>query len=137
MSLSLFVLVCVLYALTTAAYWREFLDLRRAPHRPAHILLILTFLAQDADSQVFCYSNADIRKGDEAEEVFRFLDFWAAHHGKKLPGELVFDSKLTTHAGLARLDAMGVPFITLRGTRGGSSVAVAILNALLLISVNE
>ncbi len=25
---------------------------------------ILTFLAQDADSQVFCYSNADIRKGE-------------------------------------------------------------------------
>jgi transposase len=37
---------------------------------------ILTFLAQDADSQVFCYSNADIRKGDEAEEVFRFSAFW-------------------------------------------------------------
>ena len=75
---------------------------------------ILAFLAQDATSNVFCYSNADLRKGEEAEEVFRFLDFWAAHHGKKLPGELVFDSKLTTHAGLARLDAMGVPFFTLR-----------------------
>jgi len=75
---------------------------------------ILAFLAQDATSNVFCYSNADLRKGEEAEEVFRFLDFWAAHHGKKFPGELVFDSKLTTHAGLARLDAMKVPFITLR-----------------------
>lgn len=75
---------------------------------------ILAFLAQDATSNVFCYSNADLRKGEEAEEVFRFLDFWAAHHGKRLPGEIVFDSKLTTHAGLARLDAMGVPFITLR-----------------------
>src|SRR5260370_1382995 len=29
---------------------------------------ILTFLAQDAESQVFCYSNADIRKGEGAEE---------------------------------------------------------------------
>ena len=37
---------------------------------------ILTFLAQDADSQVFCYSNANIRKGEEADEVFRFIDFW-------------------------------------------------------------
>ena len=36
---------------------------------------ILTFLAQDADSQVFCYSNADIRKGEEAEEIFRFIKF--------------------------------------------------------------
>jgi transposase len=75
---------------------------------------ILAFLAQDATSNLFCYSNADLRKGEEAEEVFRFLEFWAAHHRKKFPGELVFDSKLTTHAGLARLDAMGVPFITLR-----------------------
>jgi len=75
---------------------------------------ILAFLAQDAASNVFCYSNADLRKGEEAEEVFRFLDFWKKHHAHTLPGELVFDSKLTTHAGLARLDAMGIPFITLR-----------------------
>jgi len=75
---------------------------------------ILAFLAQDAGSNVFCYSNADLRKGEEAEEVFRFLDFWTEHHARQLPGELVFDSKLTTHAGLARLDALGVPFITLR-----------------------
>jgi hypothetical protein len=34
---------------------------------------ILTFLAQDADSQVFCYSNANIRKGEEADEIFRFI----------------------------------------------------------------
>ena len=75
---------------------------------------ILAFLAQDATSNVFCYGNADLRKGEEAEEVFRFLDFWQQHHADQLPGELVFDSKLTTHAGLARLDTMGVPFITLR-----------------------
>lgn len=75
---------------------------------------ILAFLAQDAVSNVFCYANADLRKGEESEEVFRFLEFWKKHHGGNLPGELVFDSKLTTHAGLARLDAMKVPFITLR-----------------------
>ena len=75
---------------------------------------ILAFFAQDAASNVFCYANADLRKGDEAEEVFRFLDFWKKHNANKLPRELVFDSKLTTHAGLARLDALGVPFITLR-----------------------
>jgi hypothetical protein len=74
---------------------------------------ILAFLAQDATSNVFCYSNADIRKGEEAEEVFRFLDFFKEHHAGALPRELVFDSKLTTYAGLARLDSLGVPFITL------------------------
>jgi hypothetical protein len=74
---------------------------------------ILTFLAQDADSQVFCYSNADIRKGEEAEEVFRFIAFWKRQYGR-LPQHLVFDSKLTTYDGLDRLDAAGITFITLR-----------------------
>lgn len=74
---------------------------------------ILTFLAQDADSQVFCYSNADIRKGEEAEEVFRFIAFWKRQHGSS-PRHLVFDSKLTTYDRLDRLDAAGITFITLR-----------------------
>jgi len=74
---------------------------------------ILTFLAQDADSQVFCYSNADIRKGEEANEIFRFIKFWRRQHGKP-PRHLVFDSKLTTHEGLAQLDAAHITFITLR-----------------------
>ena len=74
---------------------------------------VLAFLVQDAASRAFCYSNADLRKGEEAEEIFRFVDFWKEHH-RQLPRHLVFDSKLTTHAGLARLDAMGIEFITLR-----------------------
>jgi hypothetical protein len=65
---------------------------------------ILTFLAQDADSQVFCYSNTNIRKGEEAEEIFRFIEFWTRQHGSA-PQHLVFDSKLTTYAGLDRLGA--------------------------------
>jgi transposase len=74
---------------------------------------ILTFLAQDADSQVFCYSNADIRKGEEAEEIFRFIKFWTRQHGSP-PQHLVFDSKLTTYEQLDRLDQEGIVFLTLR-----------------------
>jgi transposase len=74
---------------------------------------ILVFLAQDADSHVFCYSNADIRKGEEANEIFRFIDFWKRQHGT-LPQHMVFDSKLTTYEGLDRLDAAGITFLTLR-----------------------
>jgi Transposase DDE domain len=74
---------------------------------------ILTFLAQDADSQVFCYSNADIRKGEEAEEIFRFIKFWKRQHGSP-PQHLVFDSKLTTYEHLDRLEQEGIIFITLR-----------------------
>ncbi len=74
---------------------------------------ILVFLAQDAGTHVFCYSNADLRKGEQAEEVFQFIAFWKRTHGQ-LPRHLVFDSKLTTYQGLARLDKMQIPFITLR-----------------------
>jgi len=74
---------------------------------------VLVFLAQDTASHVLCYSNADLRKGEEAREVFQFVAFWKRTHGQ-LPRHLVFDSKLTTQNGLARLDKMNIPFITLR-----------------------
>ena len=66
-----------------------------------------------AGSHAFCYANADLRKGEEAEELFAFVHFWKRTHGG-LPRHLVFDSKLTTYRGLARLDELGVHFITLR-----------------------
>jgi hypothetical protein len=74
---------------------------------------VLTFLAQDAEAHAFCYSNADIGKGEEAEEIFRFIAFWKKTRGE-LPRHLVFDSRLTTLDRLARLDQMGIAFITLR-----------------------
>jgi transposase len=74
---------------------------------------VLVFLAQDAGSHAFCYANADLRKGEEPQEVFAFVDFWQRTHGQR-PRHLVFDSKLTTYAGLARLDSLGIDFITLR-----------------------
>src|SRR6266568_5570050 len=74
---------------------------------------ILAFLAQDAAGRAFCYSNANLRKGEESEEIFNFISFWKRTHGQ-LPRHLVFDSRLTTYANLARLDRMGISFITLR-----------------------
>ena len=74
---------------------------------------VLVFLAQDADSRAFCYSNADIRKGEERDEILRFVTFWKKAHGEQ-PGHLVFDSQLTAYANLAQLDKMGITFITLR-----------------------
>jgi transposase-like protein len=74
---------------------------------------VLAFLAQDAEGRAFCYSNADLRKGEEAEEIFRFIDFWKKHHGD-YPRHLVFDSRLTTYPNLTRLDGLGITFITLR-----------------------
>lgn len=74
---------------------------------------VLVFLAQDAAGRAFGYANADLRKGEEAREVFRFVEFWKQTHGV-YPRELVFDSHLTTQQGLAELDGMGISFLTLR-----------------------
>lgn len=89
---------------------------------------VLAFLAQDADGRAFCYSNADLRKGEEAEEIFRFIEFWQRHHGE-LPRHLVFDSRLTTNAQLGRLDQMGITFMTLRRRSAGLLKEVADLPA--------
>jgi hypothetical protein len=74
---------------------------------------ILVFMAQDADGRAFCYSNADLRKGEQSDEIFRFIDFWKKVRGE-LPSHVVFDSRLTTQSNLGRLDALGITFITLR-----------------------
>lgn len=90
-----------------------FVQKHYVPRRSQRRKSVLTFFAQDADGQVFCYSNADIRKGEEADEVLRFVDFWVKRYGEK-PRLLVFDSKLTTYANLSRLNELGIQFITLR-----------------------
>jgi hypothetical protein len=74
---------------------------------------MLAFLAQDADTRVFCYANGELRKDQQNDEVLRFIDFWKQRTGR-LPEELIFDSKLTTYANLDRLNRQGIGFITLR-----------------------
>lgn len=91
----------------------DFIECHYLPRRSQRDKAVLTFIAQDADTDVLCYSNADLRKGEEADEILCFVEFWKATHGK-LPSHLVFDSKLTTYKTLARLNAMGITFITLR-----------------------
>jgi hypothetical protein len=74
---------------------------------------ILAFLAQDGEKRFFCYANSDLRKDQQDDEILQFVRFWKERTGK-LPEELIFDSKLTTHANLDQLDRQGVKFITLR-----------------------
>jgi hypothetical protein len=74
---------------------------------------MLAFLAQDAETRVFCYANAELRKDQQNDEILRFVDFWKQRTGR-LPEELIFDSKLTTYANLSKLNQMGISFITLR-----------------------
>lgn len=74
---------------------------------------VLAFLAQDGEKRFFCYANADVRKEDQNDEILRFVNFWKERTGS-VPGELIFDSKLTTHRNLNKLNGRGVQFITLR-----------------------
>jgi hypothetical protein len=74
---------------------------------------MLAFLAQDADTRVFCYANGELRKDQQNDEILRFVDYWKQRTGH-LPEELIFDSKLTTYANLDKLNRMGIQFITLR-----------------------
>ena len=74
---------------------------------------ILAFLAQDASTQVFCYGNTDLQKTDQNDEILNFVRFWK-QRTSHLPQELIFDSKLTTHKNLNKLNKWGIDFITLR-----------------------
>lgn len=91
-----------------------FVEKHYVPRRSQRRKAVLVFLAQDAAGEVFCYSNADIRKGEEADEVLRFVGFWQKRYGER-PRHLVFDSKLTTYANLSKLNKqLHITFITLR-----------------------
>ena len=74
---------------------------------------LLAFVAQDADTHVFCYGNAQVRKENQNDEVRHFARYWKERTGH-WPHELIFDSKLTTYANLNWLDDQNIQFITLR-----------------------
>jgi hypothetical protein len=74
---------------------------------------VLAFLAQDAETRVFCYANGELRKDQQHDEILQFVRFWKERTGR-YPEELIFDSKLTTYANLNELNRLGIQFITLR-----------------------
>jgi hypothetical protein len=101
-----------------------FVEKHYVPRRSQRRKAVLTFFAQDAEGQVFCYSNADLRKGEEADEVMQFVKFWEKHYGER-PRHLVFDSKLTTYAKLSQLNQLGITFLTLRRRSAALTTEVA------------
>ena len=92
---------------------KEPLQTHYVPKRSHRQQGVLVFLARDAEERVLCYSNAGLPKQQQADEILRFVDFWKQQTGQ-VPAELVFDSGLTTHHNLQRLDAQGIHFLTLR-----------------------
>ena len=74
---------------------------------------VLTVLARDADARVFSYADATIRKETQNDAILRFVHYWR-ERTTQVPGELVFDSRFTVYANLAKLTALSINFITLR-----------------------
>ena len=74
---------------------------------------ILAFLAQDAETHIFCYAHARLRKAQQNDEILRFIEFWKQGTGQ-FPEELIFDSRLITYANLNRPNQKHIDFITLR-----------------------
>ncbi len=54
---------------------------------------VLTFFAQEQESGVLCYGNANLTRDDQAGEVLRFVEFWHTLAGHD-PQWLYFDSKV-------------------------------------------
>lgn len=78
----------------------------------------LTLFAQDAESKLILYSDADIQRDEADSQVLSFLSFWKGVQRGVKP-TLVFDSKFTTYEHLAALDVKNVKFITLRRRGAG------------------
>jgi hypothetical protein len=80
---------------------------------------VLSFFAQEHDSGVLCYANANLSRATQAGEVMRFVEFWHEVTGQD-PRWLYFDSKVAPYAQLNRLNQRGIRFITIR--RRGAAV---------------
>jgi len=74
---------------------------------------VLTLFAQDAATKILLYTEADIVRGEEDDQVLRFLEYWKKVHRGVQP-TLVFDSRFTTYKHLSQLNEDGIKFITLR-----------------------
>lgn len=89
------------------------LDRHYLPRRGLAGPSVLGFFAQEQESRVLCYANANLVRADQPGEVLRFVDFWHELIGHD-PQWLYFDSKLAPYAELSRLNQRQVNFVTIR-----------------------
>lgn len=74
----------------------------------------LTLFAQDGESKLILYTDADIRRSESDDQALEFLSFWKSIRRGVKP-TLVFDSKFTSYTKLSDIDARhNIKFITLR-----------------------
>jgi hypothetical protein len=80
---------------------------------------VLSFFAQEQESRVLCYANADLTRADQPGELMRFVEFWHGITGHD-PQWLYFDSKVVPYPELSRVNQRGIHFVTIR--RRGAAV---------------
>jgi hypothetical protein len=80
---------------------------------------VLSFFAQESQSRVLCYANANLTRADQPGELMRFVEFWRGLTGHD-PEWLYFDSKVVPYPELSRLNQRGIHFVTIR--RRGAAV---------------
>jgi hypothetical protein len=74
---------------------------------------VLTLFAQDGDSKLILYTDADIKRSESDDQILKFLSFWKSVRRGVKP-TLVFDSKFTSYSNLSDLNDEDIRFITLR-----------------------
>jgi hypothetical protein len=103
---------------TTIPYWGDDTHLENnwSGKRGKALSSMLAVLAQDPDSGIIDYGNANILHKDESAVVLEFLDFYHSSNKKKNDKlrYVVFDSRFTNYENLRKLDQAEINFITIR-----------------------
>jgi hypothetical protein len=102
---------------TTIPYWGEdgHLENNWSGKRGKALSSMLAVLAQDPESGIIDYGDADVMHKNESAVVLEYLDFYKqAGKGKQELKYLVFDSKFTNYENLSILDDQDIKFVTIR-----------------------
>jgi len=115
---------------TSIPYWGDdsHLENNWSGKRGKSLSSMLAVLAQDPDTGIIDYGNANILHKNESNVVLEFLDFYRSGN-KKMEDKLryiVFDSKFTSYENLRKLDEEDIKFLTIR--RRGKNILERINN---------
>jgi transposase len=99
---------------TTIPYWGDdsHLENNWSGTRNKALASISAVLAQDPESGIITYGDTNIRHEQQSDVAVEFLDFYNSNGDNNIK-YLVFDSKFTTYANLAKL-GKEIKFLTIR-----------------------
>jgi hypothetical protein len=95
------------------------LDQHSLPRRGKAGTSVLSFFAQEHDSQVLCEANAHLTRRDQAGEALQVVEFWQKLTGVKPPWRY-FDSQVVPSPERSPLHQRGIWLVTIR--RRGAAI---------------